>query len=63
VAAQGAFGGQAASFTASVSGTASQTQLANRLAEVQIPLAVSGQRLSSPDITTIGQPLDEAARQ
>lgn len=48
---------QATSFTAAVSGTATQGELANGLAEVNIPLAVAGQQLSALDIRIAGQPL------
>ena len=55
-AAQSAPGGSPSSFTAPVSGTASEEQLAGGLASVDISLIVAGQQLSALDMRIVGQP-------
>ena len=55
-AAQSAPGGSPSSFTAPVSGTASEEQLAGGLASVDISLIVAGQQLSALGVRIVGQP-------
>jgi sulfoxide reductase heme-binding subunit YedZ len=44
------------SFTAAVSGTVAQTQEANGLTRVELPLSITGQQLSKLDIVIVGRP-------